>query len=51
MTELFDYVGHNLLTDGAASLNGEHGLVDMQTIEAIHEAAATDERVPIDGSR
>ena len=47
MEELFDYVAHQLLTDRPIGPDGEHGLVDMRAIEAIHEAAATGGRVEI----
>lgn len=50
MTEVFDYVAHGLLTDDSLSLDGEHGIVDMQTIQTIHRAASTTQRVKIDQS-
>jgi xylose dehydrogenase (NAD/NADP) len=48
MTELFDYVAHALLADEPLSLDGEHGLVDMRTIEAVHAAADSGETVDVE---
>jgi xylose dehydrogenase (NAD/NADP) len=41
MTELFDYFADRVLTDADVHPDGEHGVVDMRTIRAIHEAADT----------
>ena len=48
MRELFDYVAHAILTDEPVSVDGAHGLVDLQTIAAIHESAEDGERKPLD---
>lgn len=48
MREVFDYAAHGFLTDRDLSLDGEHGLVDMETIAAIHDAAEHGERVTLD---
>ncbi len=47
MREEFDYFAHCLLTDEALYADGEHGLVDMRTIESIYEAARTGETVTV----
>lgn len=47
MTEVFDYVAHALLTDAPLGLDGEHGVVDLEVIEAIHEAAETGVRLDL----
>lgn len=41
MREEFDYFADHVLTDTPITPDGEHGLVDMQTIAALHEAAET----------
>ena len=48
MLELFDYFAHAVLTDEPVSLDGEHGLVDLETIAAIHRSAEDGERKPLD---
>jgi len=50
MTEVFDYVAHGFLTDTPLSLDGEHGLVDMQTIATIHDAADQDGSVSVESN-
>jgi len=45
MTEEFDYFADRLLTGRSVEPNGEHGLVDVRTIEAVYEAAETGSRV------
>lgn len=45
MTELFDYFADRVCSGVAVGPDGEHGLVDMRIIEAIHDAAATGETV------
>lgn len=47
MTEEFDYFAHCLLTDTDPAPDGEHGLVDIRTIEAAYESAETGERVEL----
>ena len=47
MTEEFDYFADRILTGGEIVPDGEHGLVDVRTIEAIYEAAETGERVEL----
>lgn len=41
MTEQFDYFADRILSGRAIHPDGEHGLVDMQTIDAIYQAAET----------
>ena len=48
MTEIFDYAGHSFAHGTPVSLDGEHGLMDMRAIEAVHEAADSGSRVDID---
>ncbi|MFC6954300.1 D-xylose 1-dehydrogenase Gfo6 [Halorubellus litoreus] len=48
MRELFDYFAHAVLTDEPVSLDGAHGLVDLQAIDAIHRAAEDGERKRLD---
>jgi xylose dehydrogenase (NAD/NADP) len=48
MEELFAYFANRVLTSDPIGPNGEHGLHDMRTIEAIYEAAADSAAVPID---
>jgi xylose dehydrogenase (NAD/NADP) len=47
MTEVFDYAGYCFANDEPVAFDGEHGLVDMRAIEAIHEAAESGDRVEI----
>ena len=47
MREEFDYFAHCLLADDRPHADGEHGLVDMRTIEAIYEAARSGETVTV----
>ena len=47
MREEFDYFADHLLTDTAIEPDGRHGLVDLRTVEAIHEAAETDDTVDV----
>ena len=44
MEEEFEYFADRILTDRPVHPDGEHGLVDMRTIEAVFEAAETGER-------
>ena len=48
MREEFDYFADRILTDREVYADGRHGLVDIQTIEAIHEAGESDSLVEID---
>jgi xylose dehydrogenase (NAD/NADP) len=41
MLEEFDYFAHQLRTGGEIHPDGRHGLVDMETIEAVYESAKT----------
>lgn len=45
MLEEFEYFADRLLGGGDIRPDAEHGLVDMRTIEAVYEAAATDRRI------
>lgn len=47
MEEEFEYFSDHILTDRPVRPNGQHGLVDMKTIEAIFESNETGERTPI----
>ena len=47
MTEEFDYFADRVLAGAPVHPDGEHGLVDMNAIEAIHEAAETDSVVSL----
>jgi predicted dehydrogenase len=47
MTEEFDYFAHCLLTDTPPHPDAEHGLVDMQVMRSIYEAADIDETVEV----
>jgi len=49
MEELFDYFGHAVHTGQSVTPDGEHGLVDLETIAAIHEAAEDGERKRVAG--
>jgi xylose dehydrogenase (NAD/NADP) len=48
MTEIFDYFGHAVLADAEVTPDGEHGVVDMKTIRAIHDAAEDGERTRVE---
>ncbi|WP_227132796.1 D-xylose 1-dehydrogenase Gfo6 [Halorubellus salinus] len=48
MRELFDYFAHAILADASVSLDGEHGVVDLRTIAAIHRSADDGERKLLD---
>ncbi|MFC6976629.1 D-xylose 1-dehydrogenase Gfo6 [Halomicroarcula sp. GCM10025709] len=39
MEEEFEYFAHCLLTDTEPNANGEHGLVDIETLKAVYEAS------------
>jgi xylose dehydrogenase (NAD/NADP) len=47
MTEEFDYFADRILTGNEIVPDGEHGLVDVRTIEAVYEAAERGERVEL----
>lgn len=47
MREEFDYFADCLLTGRQPDADGEHGLVDMQVMQAIYEAAEEEQRVSI----
>ena len=47
MCELFDYFADRVLGDAPIEPDGEYGLLDMKTIEAVYEAAETGETVQI----
>ena len=47
MREEFDYFADRVLSGGDIYPDGRHGLADMRTIAAIHEAAERDETVQI----
>ena len=48
MRELFDYFAHAVITETAVTADGKHGLVDIETIQAIHHAAEASERIKLD---
>jgi xylose dehydrogenase (NAD/NADP) len=48
MREEFAYLAHHLLGDEPVDPTGRHALADVATVEAIYEAAETDERVPVE---
>ena len=48
MTEEFDYFADRVLSGDEIYADGEHGLVDMQVLAAVHEAADTGETVALD---
>jgi xylose dehydrogenase (NAD/NADP) len=50
MTEEFDYFADRVLRGEPIEPDGEHGLVDMRTIEAVYEAAREDEWVDVGGA-
>lgn len=43
MVEEFEYFAHCLLTDSRPYADGEHGLIDIEVINAVHESAETGE--------
>jgi len=45
MREEFDYFGDRYLSDSNVTPDGEHGLLDMRVLEAIYEAAETDQLI------
>ena len=47
MTEEFDYFANCLLTDRRPFPDGDHGLTDIETIEAAYESAETDGRIEL----
>lgn len=47
MTEVFDYFADRALTGREIIPDGEHGLVDIRTIEAIYESAESGERFEV----
>ncbi|QLG27150.1 Gfo/Idh/MocA family oxidoreductase [Halorarum halophilum] len=47
MREEFDYFADRVLTGGDIHADGRHGLTDMRTIEAIHEAAESGDVVEL----
>ena len=47
MEEEFDYFADRILGDRSIHPDGDHGLVDMRTIDAIFESAETGMRTPI----
>jgi predicted dehydrogenase len=47
MREEFDYFADRVRGDAALTPDGTHGLVDMVTMEAVYEAAATDRWVDV----
>lgn len=48
MREEFEYFADHVLSGRSVYADGRHGLVDMRTIEAIHESAETGSAVPIE---
>jgi xylose dehydrogenase (NAD/NADP) len=48
MTEEFDYFADCLLTGRDPHPDGEHGLVDIRTIEAVYESAETGRRIELE---
>jgi len=47
MAEEFEYFAQRVLADEPLYGDGEHGLTDMRTVEAIHEAAESGETVDV----
>ncbi|MFB6360316.1 MAG: D-xylose 1-dehydrogenase Gfo6 [Halobacteriales archaeon] len=47
MLEEFEYFADRLLSGQSPKPDGEHGLVDMRVLQAIYEAAETDERIQL----
>jgi predicted dehydrogenase len=47
MTEEFDYFAHCLLTGTRPHPDAEHGLVDMQVMQSVYEAAERGETVEV----
>lgn len=48
MEEEFEYFATKVLTDEPVGADGAHGLFDLETIAAIHEAADVGERISLD---
>jgi xylose dehydrogenase (NAD/NADP) len=48
MREEFDYFADRLRGEGAVVPDGDHGLVDMHAMEAVYEAAETDQWVTVE---
>ncbi len=48
MREEFAYLAHHLLGDEPVDPTGRHALADVATIEAVYEAAESDERVAVE---
>ena len=48
MREEFAYFAHHLLGEEPIDPTGAHGLTDVATIEAVYDAAETDERVEVE---
>ena len=48
MEEEFDYFANRLLAGGDVYADGRHGLLDMRTIDAIHDAADRGETILVD---
>lgn len=47
MREEFDYFADRVLTDSAIYADGQHGLLDMRVIEAIHQSSDREETVEL----
>lgn len=47
MTEEFDYFADRVISGGEIIPDGEHGLMDMRTIEAVYEAANSGSRIDV----
>jgi len=47
MREEFDYFADRVLTERPIHADGQHGLVDMRTVEALYEAAECGERLTL----
>jgi len=47
MTEEFDYFAHCLRTETSPLPDGRHGLVDIETVEAMYESAERGERIEL----
>lgn len=47
MCEEFDYFADRVLTDNSIYPDGQHGLLDMRTIEAIHRASESDATIEL----
>ncbi len=48
MEEEFEYFADCLLTDTEPYADGEHGLVDINTIKSVYEASETESTVRLD---